>query len=124
MLKESLWCSVLRWLLFLELKLPFFLLDLLHIPALFDPGNRHSIPDHSQAETVENGIAQCLLNWSPRKRKEIKLQATGIQASSHMYPKLDLSGLNGREVSFHVGGQVQRLSISAGLSPSDFQELR
>ena len=34
MSKESLWCSVLWWLFFLELKLPFSPLDLLHIPAL------------------------------------------------------------------------------------------
>lgn len=34
MSKESLWCSVLWWLLFLELQLPFSPLYLLHIPAL------------------------------------------------------------------------------------------
>lgn len=49
------------WFAFLEFKVPFSPLDLLHIPALLDPGEGHSIPDHPQAETVTNGIAQCLL---------------------------------------------------------------
>lgn len=67
MTKENLWCSVLWWFAFLELKVPFFPLDLLHLSALCDPGGGHSIPDHPQAETFTNGIAQCLL-----KKKEDK----------------------------------------------------
>lgn len=75
MAKETLWCSVRWWLLILEPQLPFFPLDLLHVP---DPGARHSIPDHPQAETFLNGIVQRLVNWGPGKRKEIKPQAIEI----------------------------------------------
>lgn len=61
---------------FLEFKVPFFPLDLLHISALCNPGEGHSILDHPQVETFTNGIVQCLL------KKEIKPQGTGIKGIS------------------------------------------
>lgn len=76
MSKQSLWCSVLWWFAFLEFKVPFFPPDLLHISALCNPGEGHSIPDHPQVETFTNGIVQCLL------KKEIKPQGTGIKGIS------------------------------------------
>lgn len=76
--------------------MPFFPLDLLHISALCDPGEGHSIQGHPQAETFTNGIVQCLL------KKEIKPQATGIKGISPYVSKIKLRWVK-RGVSFYVG---------------------
>lgn len=63
-----------------------------------------------------------LAELEPCGIKEIKPQATEIKASFPMYPKLDLHGLNGREVSFQCG-RAGLEPIPVVLSPSQFQEL-
>lgn len=63
MSKESLWCSVRWWLLFLELQLPFPPLDLPHIPALLRVTLEPDTASWSQAQHPRPSSGLNVFKW-------------------------------------------------------------